>query len=57
MTGWRLLLTRPAAECEALAAAAVEEFGRIDVLINNAGILGGMAALEALSQRIGWSVF
>lgn len=25
-------------ECEALAAAAVEEFGRIDVLINNAGM-------------------
>ncbi len=26
------------ADCEALAAAAVEEFGRIDVLINNAGM-------------------
>ncbi|MGW9827316.1 NAD(P)-dependent dehydrogenase (short-subunit alcohol dehydrogenase family) [Brevibacterium pityocampae] len=26
------------ADCEALAAAAIEEFGRIDVLINNAGM-------------------
>ncbi|GAA4984057.1 SDR family oxidoreductase [Yinghuangia aomiensis] len=30
------------ASCEAMAAAAVEQFGRIDYLVNNAAIFGGM---------------
>jgi NAD(P)-dependent dehydrogenase (short-subunit alcohol dehydrogenase family) len=33
-------------DCEALAAAAVEEFGRIDVLVNNAGIGTAGSALR-----------
>jgi len=32
-------------QCEALVAATVAEFGRIDVLINNAGILGAVTPL------------
>ncbi|MFC4003727.1 SDR family NAD(P)-dependent oxidoreductase [Prauserella oleivorans] len=32
--------------CEAMAAAAVEEFGRIDVLVNNAGVGTAVPALK-----------
>jgi 3-oxoacyl-[acyl-carrier protein] reductase len=37
-------------DCEALAAAAVEEFGRIDVLVNNAGDLVRRARVEELTD-------
>ncbi|WP_028660450.1 SDR family NAD(P)-dependent oxidoreductase [Nocardioides insulae] len=36
------------AECQALAAAAAEEFGRIDVLVNNAGL--GTSGTTALRE-------
>src|SRR5690606_32871369 len=35
-----------AASCEAMAAAAVDEFGRLDVLINNAGVGTAVPALR-----------
>ena len=39
-------------QCEALVAAAVAEFGRIDVLVNNAGIAPVPASLEAVSSEL-----
>ncbi|MBU9849128.1 SDR family NAD(P)-dependent oxidoreductase [Rahnella aceris] len=38
------------AECEALVASFVERFGGIDVLINNAGGLGGRQGLESIDD-------
>ena len=37
------------ADCKALAAAALEQFGRIDILINNAGV-SGHALFEAVTD-------
>ena len=34
------------AECERLVSAAAERFGRIDVLVNNAGVLGPRVPIE-----------
>jgi NAD(P)-dependent dehydrogenase (short-subunit alcohol dehydrogenase family) len=41
---------RVEAECEKLVAAAVDAFGRLDVLINNAGI-GAFVNVEAMSSE------
>lgn len=40
------------AQCEALVAAAVAEFGRIDVLVNNAGIAPVPPALDAVTEDL-----
>lgn len=39
-------------QCEALVAAAVAEFGRIDVLVNNAGIAPVPPALDAVTEDL-----
>src|SRR5687767_11944846 len=40
------------AQCEALVAAAVAEFGRIDVLVNNAGIAPVPPSLDAVTEDL-----
>ena len=53
--GWRGLPmaadVRVKSECEKVAQAALEEFSRIDVLVNNAGVAGG-APVETLSEEL-----
>ena len=39
------------AQVEALVARAREAYGRVDVLVNNAGILGGQSVLEMTLER------
>src|SRR5271170_6849701 len=41
---------RIVAEVKGAAAAAEAEFGKIDVLVNNAGISGMMASIEAVDE-------
>jgi NAD(P)-dependent dehydrogenase (short-subunit alcohol dehydrogenase family) len=42
------------AQCRALAAAAIEQFGRIDVLINNAGISAQALLEEVKTEDLHW---
>jgi NAD(P)-dependent dehydrogenase (short-subunit alcohol dehydrogenase family) len=39
------------AECEAFVAAAVDEFGKVDVLVNNAGVAGAVPALREAPEH------
>ncbi len=39
-----------AADCEAMVAAAVEQFGRLDILVNNVGIGGGDAPVHKADE-------
>jgi 3-oxoacyl-[acyl-carrier protein] reductase len=49
--GLQLLVdVRHAADCQAAAAAVEREFGRIDVLVNNAGVAGG-DRVEKMSEE------
>lgn len=43
-----------AQQCRALVAAAVQRFGRIDVLINNAGISAQALLSEVQAEDLGW---
>lgn len=38
-------------QCQALVAAVLQHFGRVDVLVNNAGSLVGRRALEEIDER------
>lgn len=40
-----------AADCEAMAAACIERYGRIDILHNNAGITGGSGGPVEMSEE------
>ncbi|MGE0829943.1 MAG: SDR family NAD(P)-dependent oxidoreductase [Hyphomonadaceae bacterium] len=40
-----------AADCEVAAARCLDRFGRIDILINNAGIVGAVGPLAKLSEE------
>jgi len=42
------------AQCRALVAAAVQRFGRIDALINNAGISAQALLSEVQAEDLGW---
>lgn len=42
------------AQCRALVATAVQRFGRIDVLINNAGISAQALLSEVQAENLGW---
>ena len=48
---------RVAAEVKAAAAKAEATFGKVDVLVNNAGISGQMAAIEDIDEAFFDSLF
>ena len=43
-------------QVEALIQSAVDEFGRIDTMFNNAGIVGALGPLESTTAGIGSSL-